>query len=219
MPGSIVGLTIALTALWASACCANEQVRARSILVLDQSELRGPFYHQLFLGLSDVVTKDARSHTTLYVENLDLGRFSGAEYEQSLQSYIKEKYRDRPIGVVVAVGAATLKLVLRWRNELWPNTPVVFALVGEMDFERLRPLPNVTGSTVKISLASSIAVARAVVPELRTVAMVGDSWDRQVVFQNWQNEIPSATDGLKVVEIIGKTMDEISSASGRVTER
>jgi signal transduction histidine kinase len=218
MRGSIVRLAVALTVLWASTCCAGAEPRPRSILVLDQSEARGPFYYQLFSGFRDVVTKEARSHTTLYTENLDLSRFSGAAYEQSLQRYLKEKYEDRPIGVVVTVGAATLELVLRWRGELWPKSPVVFALVDELDFARLKPPPDVTGTIVKLGLADSIGVARVVVPELKTIAMVGDQWDRQVVFRNWKDELPTAAADLNVVEIVGQTMREIRSRVAELPE-
>jgi signal transduction histidine kinase len=218
MRGSIVRLAVALTVLWASTCCAAAELRPRSILVLDQSELRGPFYYQLFSGLREVVSKEATSHTTLYAESLDLSRFSGAAYEQSLQRYLKEKYQDRPIGVVVAVGGATLELVLRWREELWPETPVVFALVDELDFARLKPLPDVTGTIVKLRLADSITVARAVVPELKTIALVGDQWDRQVIFRNWKDELPTAAAGLNVVEIVGQTMRAIQSRVAELPE-
>jgi signal transduction histidine kinase len=207
MRRSVIGLAVVLTALWASACVGAE--RPRSMLVLDQSELRGQFYYQLFSGLREVVTKEAKPHTTLYAENLDLSRFKGTAYEQNLQRYLKEKYRDRPIGVVVTIGAATLELVLRWRGELWPETPVVFALVDEMDFARLKPPPDVIGTIVKLSLSDSIAVGRAVVPEFKTLALVGDQWDQQVVFRNWKDELPSAAAGLNVVEIVGQPMQEI----------
>jgi signal transduction histidine kinase len=218
MRGSIIRLAVALTVLWASTCCARAELRPRSILVLDQSELRGPFYYQLFSGLREVVSKEARSHTTLYVENLDLSRFSGAAYEQNLQRYLKEKYQDGKIGVVVTVGAATLELVLRWRAELWPQTPVVFALVDEMDFARLNPPPDVTGTIVKLGLADSITVARAVVPEFKTIALVGDQWDRQVIFRNWKDELLTAAAGLNVVEIVGQTMQEIRSRVAELPE-
>jgi len=217
MKGSIIGLAVALTALRAFTC-AGAELRPRSILVLDQSEARGPFYYQLFSGLREVVTKDAKPHTTLYAENLDLSRFKGAAYEQSLQRFLKEKYQDRPIGVVVTVGAATLELALRWRDELWPETPVVFALVDEMDFARLKPPPDVTGTIVKLGLADSIAVARALVPKLKTIAVVGDQWDRQVIFRNWKDELPTAAAGLNVVEIIGQTMREIRSRVAELPE-
>jgi signal transduction histidine kinase len=201
-------LIVLLIATLAPACLSAEEMRPRSILVLDQSDLRGPFYYQVFSGLRAVVTTDARAHTTLYAENLDLSRFSGPAYEQSLQRYLREKYSDRSIGVIVAVGAATLELVLRWREELWPGIPVVFAMVDEMDYARLKLPPDVTGRILKLGLADTIAAARAIVPDLRTIVFVGDAWDRQVIFRNWDDEIPTAANGLNVVEIMGLTMAE-----------
>src|SRR5437588_12606617 len=121
----ITGLILCLTAFLVPVHLPAEEARPRSILVLDQSEARGPFYYQVFSGLRSAVNADTQSHTTLYAENLDLSRFNSAAYVESLRRHLTEKYRDRPIGVVVAVGAATLELVLRWREELWPGVPVV----------------------------------------------------------------------------------------------
>ena len=192
MIGRITGLILCLTALLNPAHLPAVEMRARSILVLDQSETRGPFYYQIFSGLRSAVNADTRSHTTLYSENLDLSRFNGATYEESPRQRLKEKYRDRPIGVVVAVGTSTLELVLRWREELWPGIPVVFALADEMDFERLKLPPDVTGSIVRLALADPIKAARAVVPDLDSVVFVGAPWERQVIFRNWKDEIPAA---------------------------
>jgi signal transduction histidine kinase len=204
----IAGLILCLTALLAPARLPAAEVRARSILVLDQSEARGPFYYQVFSGLRSVLTADTQSHTTLYSENLDLSRFDGPAYEESLRRHLKEKYRDRRIGVVVAIGTAALELVLRWREELWPGVPVVFELADEMDFARLRPPLDVTGSIVRLPLADSIKAARAIVPDLDSLVFVGAAWDRQILFRNWKDEIPTAAAGLNVTEIIGLTMAE-----------
>jgi signal transduction histidine kinase len=204
----IAGLAVLLMTLmpfWVSA----QELRPRSILVLDQAEVVGPFYYQIFSELRSVVAADARGHTTLYSENLDLSRFNGPGYEQSLQRHLREKYRDRSIGVIVAVGAATLELVLRWREDLWPGIPIVFAMVDEVDYRRLKLPPDVTGGIVRLGLAESIAAARAVVPGVKTIAFVGDSWDGQVVFRNWKDEIVTAAAGLNVVEIVGLRMTEI----------
>jgi hypothetical protein len=70
-------------------------------------------------------------------------------YEASLPLHFKDRYRDIPIGAVVAVGAAAVELALRWRSELWPAIPVVFAMVDEIDFARLQPPPAQTDTIVK----------------------------------------------------------------------
>src|SRR3954452_18391482 len=194
MIARIIGLIIWLTALFASIHSAAADTLARSILVLNQSEVSGPFYYQIFSGLRAAVNANTGSHTTLYSENLDLSRFEGTAYQETLQRHLKEKYRDRPIGVVVAVGSATLSLVLRWREELWPDTPVVFAMLDEPGFAQLKPPPDITGAIVNVKLADTIAAARAVVPNLKRIVFVGDAWDSQVVFRHWKDEIASVSD-------------------------
>ena len=82
---------------------------------------------------------DGRSHITLHSESLDLSGFLAERCEASLLRHFKDRYRDIPIGTVVAVGAAAVELVLRWRSELWPAIPVVFAMVDEIDFVPLQP--------------------------------------------------------------------------------
>lgn len=204
----VKALLIGLLALLMPIQATADEARARSILIFDQSETRGPFYYQIFQSLRATVNADARSHTTIYAENLDLSRFGGEAYEESLRQHLKVKYRDHPIGVVVAIGRATLELVLRWRQELWPSVPVVFAMVEESDLSRLELPPDITGGIVRLPLSDSIKVAHAVEPNLENIVLVGDPWDRQVVFNNWKDDIPDATAGLNVIEIIGQTMAE-----------
>jgi len=204
----ICGLMLCLGLLLSPIDLQAQETRVRSILVLDQSEPRGPFYFQIFSAIRSEINADTHGHTSLYAENLDLSRFNGKDYEESLKRHLKEKYRNKGIGVIVTVGAATLDLVLRWRTELWPGTPVVFSVVDEMDFKRLNPPSDVTGGIATVPLASSIAAARAVVPDLNSIVFVGDTWGRQVVYQNWKLEMPDATRGLNVIDLTGSTMAE-----------
>ena len=211
----LIGVAAFLTPLQVTA----EERRSRSILVLDQSDLRGPFYYSVFSGLRSVLSADDRSHITIYTESLDLNRFRGKDHEALLQRYLKEKYQGVPIGVVVAAGAATLELVLRWRSELWPEVPVVFAMIDEIDFGRLRLPDGVTGNIVKVPLADSIKAARTLVPDLQTVAFVGDAWDGLTVYRNWKGEIPIATSGLKVIDLVGQTMAEVRKQVAHLPDR
>ena len=87
----IAALIFCLTALLVPVRLPAAEMRAQSILVLDQSEARGPFYYQIFSGLRSAVNADTGSHTTLYSENLDLSRFDGAAYEESLRRHLEVK--------------------------------------------------------------------------------------------------------------------------------
>jgi signal transduction histidine kinase len=205
----ISALVFCVVALLTPVQVAAQEARPRSILVLDQSDMRGPFFYHVFSGLRSVVNADSQSHITLYTESLDLSRFRGKDYEASLLRHFKDKYQGIPIGAVVAIGSATLELVLSWRSELWPVVPVVFAMVDEIDSTRLQLPDGVTGTIVKLPLADSIKAARAVVPGLQTVVFVGDAWDGLVMYRNWKEEIPVAAASLEVIDVVGQTMAEV----------
>src|SRR3954447_10181941 len=72
----------------------------RSVLVLHPSDVRGPFYYQVFSALRSTVNATPGSPVTIYVESLDLSRFTGRECEQSLEPHFGVKYRDKPVGVL-----------------------------------------------------------------------------------------------------------------------
>ena len=219
MIARISGLIVCVFVFMVPAESPAQDQRARSILLLDQSDLRGPFYHDIFVAFRESVAANAQSHITIYTESLDLSRFGGVAHEQGLRQYLREKYRDRSIGVIVAIGTATLELVQRWRAELWPGIPVVFGLVDESDIARLKLPPDVTGDTVSLRLADAIRAARAVVPHLASIVFVGDDWDRQVVYGHWKEQIPTATAGLAVTELIAVPMDELQRRVQSLPER
>ena len=214
----VKGLIVVFLALLAPISLSAQEQRPHSILVLDQSD-GGPFYYQLISGLRGVVAAHADAHVTLYSENLDLSRFSGQAFEESLKSHLKEKYQGKSIGAIVSVGAATTEMALKWHDELWPGIPLVFAMLDEMDVARIKPPVDVTGVVVHLPLADAIKVARAVVPDLDTVALVGDAWDGLVVYRNWGGEIGSAAAGLKVIEIIGQKLSDIRERVAGLPER
>jgi signal transduction histidine kinase len=204
----IRALIIWVVLLLAPAELSAADSRPRSILYLDQSDLRGPFYYQIFSAFRAEISADRSVPITLYAEDLDLSRFKGEAYEAGLRELLKEKYSDKPIGGIVAVGGAALERVLKWRGELWPNVPVAFTMVEESDLERLKPPPDVTGYVVSLKLADAVKAARAVVPDLKSIVLVGGPWERQVVFGNWKDEIPVAAAGLDVVDLAGLPMNE-----------
>jgi signal transduction histidine kinase len=202
------GLIFWLLLLLAPTEWAAADSRPPSILVIDQSGQRGPFYTQLFTALRSALDGGTKAHISMYIGSFDLTRFKGEAYETSLRQLLKEKYRDKQIGVLVTIGAHALKRVLNWRTELWPETPVVFAMVTPTAFARLQPPSDVTGALVETKLADAVRVARAIIPHLDSVALVGDPWERQVNLGNWKNEIPTATLGLRVNDIVGLTISE-----------
>jgi signal transduction histidine kinase len=188
---------------------AAAQTISRSILVIEQSDVRGAFYYDVFSALRSTINADSKSPITIHVESLDFSRFSGPEYEESLQRHFRVKYRDKPIGVIVAIGNASLDYLMRWRSTIWPRIPVAFAMVDESTVARLNPGSDVTGLMMKLDLADAIRAARAVVPDLKRVVVVGDSWEKQAIFRHWKDQISTIAADVEISEMIGLTMREL----------
>ena len=213
------GLVALLAALLAPASLPAGEARPRSMLVIDASELHGPLSYEVFSALRDVVRTESPAHVTLYAESLDLRRFNGETYEASVRKYIEVKYRDTSIGVLVAIGVPALERVLSWGDELWPGVPVVFAMVEERDFARLKLPSDITGGTIRLSLADEVRAARAVVPNLDSIAFVGDAWQQQTALRHWKDDIPTITADLNVIDVVGFPMSEIRRRVAALPDR
>ena len=197
-----------------------EQATPQGVLILDDSggAAAGPFYPAVVSALRGSVNRDPAKQYSIYVEHLDFNRFRGPEYELGLKTFFATKYKDRPLGVIVAVGVGALQYVLRSRAELWPGVPVVFTFV---DPQLLSALPaDVTGTTFRLKLSDMVAAARVVVPDLNQIAVVGDPLNTLVPYRNMQDEIPAVTaTGLQIIDLTGRPMREIRTRVANLPDR
>jgi hypothetical protein len=133
-----------------------------SVLLIDQENQSRVWNFDLSNALRSVLIAPSVP-ITVYADNLDLARVAGPDYEKALRSFLIEKYRNVPIGVIVVNGARALDLVLSLRLELWPDVPVVCAAVDDEAAARMKSVPNVTGHIMRLTLRDMVSTARLVV--------------------------------------------------------
>lgn len=66
------------------------------MLVFEQSEAKSQLYSAIFTSLRSTVINRSATPVSLYVESLDLSRFGGPAYLESLRSHLRTKYHDKP---------------------------------------------------------------------------------------------------------------------------
>src|SRR5262245_55350296 len=157
--------------------------------------------------MRSVLDGNAGSPIALYVEHLDLHRFNGPEYQDNLQRYFSEKYRNRPIGVIATIGPRALEYAMRLRGSLWPTVPVVFAAVPEQLAPN--PPPGVTGTTVQMNLANLIKASRMLDPNLKRFAIVGDRIDTHPHYYPFTKELPLASRELEFIDLTGLSIRNV----------
>jgi signal transduction histidine kinase len=182
----------------------------RSVLVLDQSSAGLPFNTAVASAIRSTINAGSTSPISFYSEHLDANRFFGPEYENEFVQFLKAKYREKHIDVVIVFGVSALDFIARRREQLWPSVPVVFAAIDEATMSG-RTLPNnVTGATMQLTLQDMVKVAQIVIPNLKAVALVGDPLERQTFFRHVIDEIPAVAAQLEIVNLMDLPLAELA---------
>ncbi|MFZ0096334.1 MAG: sensor histidine kinase [Pseudolabrys sp.] len=181
----------------------------RSVLIIDQYGPGLPFSAGISSGIRAAVISGSATQVSVYHEQLDLARFRGPVYEHSLNAHFRVKYRDKQVGVIIAVGPAALEYVLRSRAELWPEVPVVFTFVDKPTITQLKLPPDVTGNTLQSHPRDMVTVARTLVPDIKGIALVGDPPENQTYYRDLKKEVPIVAADLEFIDLTGLTMTEL----------
>jgi signal transduction histidine kinase len=181
----------------------------RSVLVVDQFELASAGSAALLSTFRSTLKHNSPSPISVYIENLDLGRFRGPPFRDAVQAYFREKYQDKPLDLIVAIGSTALELVLYLRMQLWTDAPLIFAAVDEGIPERLKLPPNVTGITMPAPLSDSVAVARTIVPGLKRLAIVGDPPERQFIRSQVPAQLELLSADFELIDLTRLTMGDM----------
>jgi signal transduction histidine kinase len=190
------------------AWAANEPLPP-SVLILDQSSADSPWYADFSANFRSTLNAGSERRFSVYSEHLDLSRFPGTQHHEVLRTYLQNKYRDRPIGVLVVQGSSSLEFLMRSRAQLWPGVPVVFAGVDKETADRLNLPPDVTGTIRQLVFRNAVTTAQALVPNLKRIALVGDPWERQAVRKHYKDEIAALANQFEFIDLLGLPMTEI----------
>jgi signal transduction histidine kinase len=200
---------VCLIAYLASAGVVSAEPPPKSILILDPSTVGGPFYPAMFSAIESTIRTNFSRPVSFYYERLDLSRFTGTAYKDSLRTHHQLKYRGKPIDAIIALGPVPLEYVLEVRAEVWPGIPVVFTMLDETTRARLSIPPDVTGRMIKLRFEDMVTTAQAVVPGLKRIAVVGDAWEIAASYRHLEQEIAAGAGSLEIIRLIGLPMIEL----------
>jgi signal transduction histidine kinase len=208
-PGRLLAAIAAfLGAILSASLCFAAEPLPRSVLILNQSTSLRPWPAAIIDGIRSSALREPAGATSFYLEHLDLYRFDGASHRDSLRTHFAEKYRDKPIAVIMAIGPIGLAVAVQLRDSLWPTTPIVFAAVDEAA-AKASLAPGVTGIAVQMTLANMLAAAQAIVPHLKRFAIVGNRLEDQLYYRHFADELPRFSAQFQVIDLMGLPMPEL----------
>src|SRR5262245_58201292 len=107
-----------------------------------------------------------------YSEYLEANRFPGESQSLLLRDYLRQKYADRAMDVLVANSDASLEFLLKYRDDLFPNTPIVFITTLRPPPERLALDRGLTGLITLSDQRKTVDLALKLHPDTKEIFVI-----------------------------------------------
>jgi signal transduction histidine kinase len=155
-----------------------------------------------------------------YPEYLEANRFPGENQSQILHDYLKQKYADRPVDVVVAQSDVSLNFLAKYRDDLFPQVPVIFYSATRPAPETLAPWKQITGVVVFGGFKKTIDAALALQPQTEQVFVISGSLERDRRFETIaRTELKEHEGHVKISYLTDLSPAELRAKTASLPER
>jgi signal transduction histidine kinase len=181
----------------------------RDILIIDESAAEAPFARRFREQIHATLDAKNVQAYSIYAEYLDLGHFTGQNYGSILETYFINKYRDKPINLIVALGSEALRFSLHLRATVWPDASIVFVSFNDTTARDFTAPPNTTGIIAARPFQDMVKAAKILVPGLAQIALVGDTLERQPLRGHYRQDMQQVAAGFKIVNFSSLDLDQV----------
>jgi signal transduction histidine kinase len=189
----------------------------RSVLFIAPDDFTQPYVRLLFEAFSSTV-QQGPDIPVLFFEPVDSIRFQDPQYLQSVREWLRQKYRDRRIDLIVPIGQQMLAFLADGQGEPWPAAQVLFLESGSVTPEIFDRMPDAGGVLLEDHFAAAMAVIRTILPETKRVALVyGASAVERDRFGGFAGKVRAVN--LEPVEIVGASVEEMRAAVRRLPQQ
>ena len=179
---------VGLLCAFAPAARGQDSDAVRRVLVLywESKDFAGNISFDL--GLQAGLYSEPSTQWELYSEYLDSTRFPGEQQAELLHDYLRKKYAGQKIDVVIATPDPALEFLLRYRNDLFTDSPIVFVAIRRPPPEVLTAGPGVTGIIRANTYRKTVDLALKLHPATKDLVVVSGTAERDKRFEQVARE-------------------------------
>lgn len=171
-----IGIALILLCLYLPSFAYAEDIKEpKNILVINS-------YHQGFTWSKDVTDgildtfKRSGDNPSIFVEYMDWKNYPTDENVRYLNDYFKYKYQNKHIDELITSDDEALKFVLKNRESIFSNAPVVFCGVNQNGVTQITGgYKNFTGVLEEIDPTDTVKMALGINPGLKNVYILFDN--------------------------------------------
>ncbi|MBF0289472.1 MAG: response regulator [SAR324 cluster bacterium] len=137
-------------------------------------------YHQGFQWDDSIVQgvqsvlQPIENDIDLHIESMDTKRFYSKEHIENLRNVYQTKFQHISFDLIIAADNNAFDFILKYRNTLFPNTPVVFCGVSFFKDEDIEGLDWITGVLENFDAKGTIDLALRLHPTTNTIYVLHD---------------------------------------------
>src|SRR5262245_10732124 len=171
LAGGTVLLACLILPLLLPVARAQKPTRPKSVLVLYWYGNDFPANLLLDKGVQAVLRSDTAGAVEYFPEYLESNRFPGENHSLALRDYLRRKYADHRIDAIISMSRPALDFLLKYRKDLFPNTPIVYHTNTPIDLGN--PMaPGITGVVVDNVYQKTIDLALRLQPRTEEVFLI-----------------------------------------------
>src|SRR5262245_19967187 len=162
---------------------AQQSAAPRGALVLDWYNKDQPWNVKFDPSFQSSLQSLSAGTVECYIEYLESNRFPGEKQSLYLRDYLRQKYADHRIDVVVANSDASLDFLLKYRDSLFTQTPIVFVAARHPGAEELAAGPGSTGIININTHRKTLDLALELHPGAEQVFVISGTIERDKKFE------------------------------------
>jgi len=146
----------------------------KSVLVLNSYHKGYQWSDSIIEGINSILGPNARN-IDLQVEDMDTHRISDNGYIYQLLETYRYKFHDKKFDVIIATDDPAFAFLLKYHDELFPGTPIVFCGVNYFVDSMLTGQDLFTGVVEGQDIKSTLDIALTLHPNTKNIYVINDT--------------------------------------------
>ena len=126
-------------------------------------------------GIRETFAANSHDYVEIRNEYVDTNQPRDPEVKRLQREYLRRKYADRKVDLVIAVLSSALDFALSQRAEILPGVPIVYCAVDQRELSDRKLPPDVIGGSMRVDFTGTLELALRLHPGTRQVYVVGGS--------------------------------------------
>ena len=181
-----LGLLVLISVVAAESSLATAtQFGTKSVLFISSERSDMPAMRELEGTIRGVFHQSIDPEVELFPEYFDFARFPIEQYAATNIQYLRDRYANQQIDLILVTTGFALEFVLSHRDELFPKAPIVFCATADGEIIRPQLPPNVTGVVGHFDIERTLKLIFTLQPNVTEIVFVGGTstfdrfWEEQ----------------------------------------